>query len=83
MRSPYTATKSSPCLLQLEKAQAKQQTPSTAKKKIFFRKCEKQTLLSPSLQYFHSSPNGLKHKLENSPKMKFMKAIRMKKLDYE
>ena len=57
-------------MLQLEKAQAKQQIPSTAKKKNFFKKCEKQILLSPSLQYFYSNPNGLKHKLENSPKIK-------------
>ena len=31
MRSPHTATKSSPCSLQLEKARAHQQRPNTAK----------------------------------------------------
>ena len=45
-----------------------------SQKKIFLKKCEKQILLSPSLQYFYRSPNGLKHKLENSPKMKNYKS---------
>ena len=35
MRSPCTATKSSPCLPQLEKAHVQQRRPSTAKKKKY------------------------------------------------
>ena len=34
MRSPRTATKSSPCSLQLEKARAQQRKPNAAKKKF-------------------------------------------------
>ena len=36
MRSLHTATKSSPCSLQLEKAHAQQQRPNAAKNKLIF-----------------------------------------------
>ena len=40
MRSPYTATKSSPCSLQLERARAQQRRPNAAKNKFIKKKKE-------------------------------------------
>ena len=49
MRSPRTATKSSPCSPQLEKAHAQQRRPNTAKKKKNFKVKVQRPLCSSSI----------------------------------
>ena len=53
MRSPRTAMKSSPCSLQLEKAQAQQQRPNAAKNKQINKSIKKKEV---SIMYTYKIP---------------------------